>query len=164
MRVQAQDGEWGSIRIEPEGQTVRFCAEGRAVDAVWRIWGMSEGREPLLIGVPEPNGDHMVLERTLPQTFLARCGYWPELPQRYGIGPSPEEVCAPKPSETRREHSAIQQKRVGKYMVLRCAFRPDRPFALAYLFCFCRIHGTTAEVWMETKTGRPLWDPPENHP
>lgn len=161
MRVQAQDGEWGNIRIEPEGQTVRFCAEGRAVDAVWRIWGISEGKEPLLIGVPEPNGDQMVLERTMPQTFLARCGYWPELPQRYGIGASPEEVFSRKTEGKRTEYPEVQTEQVGKYTVLRCPFQPDRPFALAYLFCFCRIHSTTAEVWMETKTGRPLWDPPE---
>lgn len=161
MRVQAADGEWGSIQTEPCGQNVRFYAEGKKTDKVWRIWGILDEKEPLLIGVPEPENEHMVLRRTLSQEFLSRCGYWPSLPERYVIGESPELAFPFAERKQTKQSAAIQTETRGDYQILRCSFAPDRPFLLAYLFCFCRIHGATAEVWIETKTGRPLWNPPE---
>ncbi len=160
MRVQAAGGEWGSIQTEVCGTQIEFCAEGKAVDEVWRIWGISEGKEPLLIGVPEPSGESMVLRRRLSQAFLSCCGYWPTLPERYAIGASPEVVFVLGEAAQAEERFGIHEERVGAYRVLRCPFMAKRPFLLAYLFSFCRIHGDAAEVWIEMKSGRPQWDPP----
>ncbi len=163
MRVTAADGhKWGNIQTAREEQTVMFSAEGELRDTVWRIWGISEGKQPLLIGVPEPQGERMILKRSLSQCYLERCGYWPNLPERYVIGESPEIAFADFSRKKEDGSPELWERTYEGYRILQCFFVANRPFPLAYVFSFCRIHGQIAEVWIDTKTGRPVWDHPDD--
>ena len=135
MVIRSESGDWGTVEIQERAREVCFSVQGALTPSVWRVWGIRDGKEPLLIGVPEPSGGQMVLRRTISKSYLARCGYWPILPERYAAG----------------ERFADAGVRC-----LTCRFDPNRPFDLAYAFSVCTVKNGTATLMLDKKTGRPI--------
>lgn len=141
MVIRSESGDWGAVEIQERAREVCFSVQGALTPSVWRVWGIRDGKEPLLIGVPEPSGGKMVLRRTISKSYLARCGYWPILPERYAAG--------------ERFADADGQERTG-VRCLTCRFDPNRPFDLAYAFSVCTVKNGTATLMLDKKTGRPM--------
>ena len=141
MVIRSETGDWGTVEIQERAREVCFSVQGALTPSVWRVWGIRDGKEPLLIGVPEPSGGKMVLRRTISKSYLARCGYWPSLPERYAAG--------------ERFADADGQERTG-VRCLTCRFDPGRPFDLAYAFSVCTVKNGTATLMLDKKTGRPM--------
>ena len=141
MVIRSESGDWGAVEIQERAREVCFSVQGALTPSVWRVWGIRDGKEPLLIGVPEPSDGQMVLRRTISKSYLARCGYWPSLPERYAAG--------------ERFADADGQERTG-VRCLTCRFDPNRPFDLAYAFSVCTVKNGTATLILDKKTGRPM--------
>jgi hypothetical protein len=139
VNVWAGKTRWGTVETAEEEQDVRFTVQGERIPAVWRVWGIRKGKQPLLIGIPEPEGDCMVLRRRLSKTFLQRCGYWPALPEQYVAG----EVFEPVENERETQR-------------LTCRFDPRKEFPFAYAFAVCTVKDGVAELLVDKKTGRPI--------
>ncbi|MGN1014791.1 MAG: hypothetical protein ACI4PM_05485 [Butyricicoccus sp.] len=158
MVVTADGREWGELTTEIRTNEVAFWVHGPIVPRIWRVWGCSEGKEPILIGVPEPDGKEMMLHRSLSKQFLKNCGYWPNLPQWYVAGEQYLHGAAP---DRKASHDGITQRRWGEYLCLSCPFDPQHEFPLAYAFTVCTVREGRAEFWTNEKTGRPLIGRPE---
>ena len=141
MVIRSETGDWGTVEIQERAREVCFSVQGALTPSVWRVWGIRDGKEPLLIGVPEPSDGQMVLRRTISKSYLARCGYWPSLPERYAAGPRFADADGPPPTGVR---------------CLTCRFDPGRPFDLAYAFSVCTVKNGTATLMLDKKTGRPM--------
>ena len=161
MIVTAKGRQWGELTTEIRKNEVVFCVHGPVIPQVWRVWGGSEGKEPILIGVPEPDGEQMVLRRGLSKLFLKNCGYWPELPQWYVAGErySRETTAAQGQEIPKADEGGIIQRQCGAYRCRSCRFDPQQEFPLAYAFSVCTIREGRAELWTDEKTGRPVGRP-----
>lgn len=162
MKITARGQEWGTLTATEDSQTVLFCAEGKLVhNAVWRVWGWSEGKEPLLIGVPEPYGEYMQLKRRLTKAFLKNCGYWPKLPEKYMAGESFYPYRQNQAAADSWMREGVQESSTEEYRCLSWPYAPDRPFLYSELFALCSVSGKTASLWLDKKTGQPVWGCPE---
>ena len=141
MVIRSETGDWGTVEIQERAREVCFSVQGALTPSVWRVWGIRDGKAPLLIGGPAPLDGQMVLRRKSSKSYLARCGYWPSLPERYAAG--------------ERFADADGQERTG-VRCLTCRFDPGRPFDLAYAFSVCTVKNGTATLMLDKKTGRPM--------
>ena len=150
MIIRAGGADWGTVEISERRQEVCFSVSGGKTPSVWRVWGIRDGKEPLLIGVPEPTGDRMAIRRTISKSYMARCGYWPTLPERYVAGERffDADGAPDRSSVTERERGGVRR--------LTCRFDPRRPFDLAYAFSVCTVKDGTAQLLLDKKTGRPI--------
>lgn len=159
MDVLCGGAPWGRAEITELGGTVRFRISGPLrTDAVYRIWGRAEGREPLLLGVPEPHEDRLVLERTRSRSELALFGYGSILPEQYVLSVHEPEWNAPGRTgdelldEIIRTHR-LYCERTGEMVRIRCRFDKDTEFPLAFVFCLCRIeNGEAVLEWTQKQT------------
>ena len=150
MVIRSETGDWGTVEIQERAREVCFSVQGALTPSVWRVWGIRDGKEPLLIGVPEPSGGKMVLRRTISKSYLARCGYWPILPERYAAGERFADA------DGRTASSAVTERERADVRCLTCRFDPNRPFDLAYAFSVCTVKNGTATLMLDKKTGRPI--------
>lgn len=157
MDIQAEGRHWGTIETTETAQEVLFEVHGARIHTVWRVWGIKEGKEPLLIGIPEPGAEGMVLRRSLSKTFLQRCGYWPALPEQYVAGvqfENPNDLGRKQDSSS--DISGIAEETQGELRRLTCRFAPQEEFPLAYAFAVCTVKDGNAELILDKKTGRPV--------
>ncbi len=147
MQIQRNGKPWGSISAEEQSGGWLLCAECPQTDRVLRIWGISDGKEPLLIGIPEPQGTCLRLTKQLSRAYLRNFGY-DAPPQRYLAGESMEQAFG---QETASSDAYVRRT---------CIFSPDQPFAFAHCFAVCHIEGTTAVMYEDAKTGRLMADRP----
>lgn len=146
MDIRAGGRHWGTVETTETAQEVVFQVCGAHTSEVWRVWGVRDGKQPLLIGIPEPESGGMVLRRRLSKAFLQRCGYWPTLPEQYIAGVRFEP---PDSDETTEETQ-------GECRRLTCRFSPKEEFPLAYAFSVCTVKDGIAELRLDKKTGRPV--------
>ncbi|MGN1031622.1 MAG: hypothetical protein ACI4PQ_08470 [Butyricicoccaceae bacterium] len=150
-----QNGErWGTADVTQQNGLVRFHISGPLrTDAVYRVWGRSAGREPLLLGVAEPQGDRLVLDRARSCSELSLFGYRDVLPEEYVL--AVREPVWTLPEYTGDElidhaidihHLSVEQE--GDIVRIRCPFRRDAEFPLAFAFCLCRVvNGEAVLEW-----------------
>lgn len=142
MIITVGQKQWGTIEMQKQSTSAVFTAQCEQTDRVMRVWGISDGREPLLIGIPEPDGGCMRLKKRISAELLKNCGYWDEPPESYIAGETIEQAMG---CDTEQ-----------RYAVKKCRFCPTESFEFADRFCFCRIRGETAELLIDTDTGRPV--------
>lgn len=148
MIIRSESGDWGTVEISERAREVCFSVQGAKTPSVWRVWGIRDGKEPLLIGVPEPSGGQMVLRRTISKSYLARCGYWPVMPERYVAGERFGDADGLRDPSSAAERAGVR--------CLTCRFDPKMPFDLAYAFSVCTVKDGTAMLMLDKKTGRPI--------
>lgn len=136
---------WGTAEVTEHGTAVRFCISGPLCrDAVYRVWGRSADREPILLGVAEPDGDRLVLDRTRTRSELALFGYRDALPEEYILSVrEPEWSISERTGDECIDHAVrahhLPVEREGELLRIRCAFDKNIEFPLAVAFCLCRV-------------------------
>ena len=93
MEISRQQAPWGEMQLSQTETTVRFCAAGALpkYGEVLRVWGMRDDAQPLLIGVAQPDGDGLTIDRTMSKQYLSSLGYWPALPEQYVADTKPPQ-------------------------------------------------------------------------
>ncbi len=170
MRITRDGADWGEMQIEQDESGVQFHAAGALPQygEILRVWGMRDGAQPLLIGVAEPDGDGLSVNRSMSRQYLASLGYWPDLPQRYHAGVRPPEASESDPAPgdplieraMRTEHVTVQRQ--GDADVLSCAFARDQMFPLAFAFCCCTVRGGRAQLVWDKEKGCPRRTAPDD--
>lgn len=153
---------WGKMQIKQQGNAVHFSGSGSAQQAkygeILRIWGMRGDKAPLLIGVAQPDGTMLTVERTLSTQYLAALGYYPELPERYIAAVKPPQQTAKMTKlQELMQNSQVTAEQQENAVKLSCAFRPDAAFPFAFAFCLCHVHEQTAFLLWDEKTDRPIY-------
>ena len=165
----------GRLFFCPEGLRVRLRAErpadGRGLYKAW-LRGSRGGR--LLLGTLAPEGDRLVLRRTLSLGELERAGCWPdfwaEAPLAFPFTPDsrgegrwyceqhPERLLADPVLKQQVRGSMLCQRQAGGFR-LAVPFRTDAPIALAGLFCLAQVERWDNRphlVWRFDQDGQPL--------
>lgn len=166
MEITRDGAAWGNMEIMEHGTQVQFHASGTLprYGEILRVWGMRDGCQPLLIGVAEPDGAELVVNRTMSKQYLSSFGY-DMLPECYIAGIQP-----PTGREQNNQDplikQAIEQKEVTMQkqediLRLSCPFAADAAFPLAFIFACCTVKDGTATVLWDRKKGCPCMDSPE---
>ena len=139
--------------IPDSGSDILRCYAGR-------------GTHTLRIGLPEPIGGRLRLERHLSRETLRAAGYLKKPPEYFYLAVYPEgqgALLTGEPAESRRSNPAldgpqtgdavldallanseVQAEAAGDTIVLRCCFSSDKPFALAPAFVLCTVENGCA--------------------
>lgn len=168
MEISRDGSHWGEIQIDEAETQVRFHANGLLpkYGEILRVWGMRKGAQPLLIGVAEPAGDGLQVERTMSKQYLKSLDYWPELPEWYMAGIQP-----PKEKERVREsylhalcrNAAVTCNRTDERAVFTCRFAKDQEFPFAFAFSCCTVKDACAQLVWDEKKDCPVWTVPESY-
>ncbi|WP_394273521.1 hypothetical protein [Butyricicoccus sp.] len=171
MRISRNGEDWGEITVRTDGQQVHFHARGTLpkYGEILRVWGMRDGAQPLLIGVAEPDGDGLAVNRTMSRQYLASLGY-AELPERYFAGIRASEIPSGTHAETAQtddplvrqamQDRAVSVRREEDRDVLSCAFEKNHAFPLAFACCCCTVKSGRAQLVWDRKKGCPVWTAP----
>ena len=162
----------GTILWVPDAYGVQIeldCAMPDDGEKLLRCYGKTDGA-PLLIGLPEPVHGRLRLKRHLSRETLKAAGCDHAPPLRFYLSDSPQPPAA-QPEEQPVLESAqaqeephvrtgdevldrlldsgtVQGEDEGASVMLRCAFAPDQPFALAPAFVLCTVeNGHAALRW-----------------
>lgn len=162
----------GTILWVPDAygvQTELDCAMPDDGEKLLRCYGKTDGA-PLLIGLPEPVHGRLRLKRHLSRETLKAAGCDHAPPLRFYLSDSPQPPAA-QPEEqpvlesaqaqeephvrtgdevldSLLDSGAVQGEDEGASVLLRCAFAPDQPFALAPAFVLCTVeNGHAALRW-----------------
>lgn len=161
MQVVRDGRPWGEIEVQPQQDAVRFHATGALpkYGEILRVWGCGQGRAPLLIGVAEPDGERLAVDRTLSKQFLASLDYWPNLPEHYyaGVAPPAEEPSMSPLLRRVLRQDGVKKQQDGDFFTLSCTFSADRAFPLAFAFCCCSVQDGRAALRWDIKKGCPVW-------
>lgn len=168
MDIIKDEVKWGEMQTEQDGNRVMFHAAGALpkYGEILRVWGMRDGHQPLLIGVAEPDGDQLAVNRSMTKQYLASFGYWPNLPQQYYAGIYPPKiqnkpaVRDPLIERVMRDKEVDVQKKAD-IDILSCRFAGDCAFPLAFAACCCTVYGDRAQLIWDRKKGCPVWTAPE---
>lgn len=149
IEVRKDGMPWGTADITKQGDRVQFYITGPLyTDAVYRVWGRSKEREPILLGVAEPNGQKLVLDRTRTRHELSLFGYC-DVPEEYILSVhEPEWNCFTDTGEELLD-AAIQKyhlpvKQDGEIYRITCPFEKNVEFPLAFACCLCSVSQNTA--------------------
>ena len=132
-----------------------------------RVWGIRDGAQPLLIGVAQPDGDGLTIDRTMSKQYLSSLGYWPALPEQYVADTQPPQKraffshdacfrCALREPEIEIQDDAA-------YMIVSCCFSPQKKFIFSGIFSFCRIENGKAMLIWDKKRDCPVWTVPKEN-
>ena len=166
MEITRDGKSWGTMEILENGAQVQFHATGALPQygEILRVWGTREGCQPLLIGVAEPEGTGLTVNRTMSKQYLASLGY-DALPEQYIAGVQPPKR---KPQthgdpliEQASRQKGITVVRQADVLSLSCPFAVDAAFPLAFIFSCCTVRDGTATVRWDSKKGCPCVDSPE---
>ena len=162
----------GTILWVPDVYGVQIeldCAMPDDGEKLLRCYGETDGT-PLLIGLPEPVHGRLRLKRHLSRETLKAAGCDHAPPLRFYLSDSPQPPAA-QPEEqpvlesaqaqeephvrtgdevldSLLDSGAVQGEDEGASVLLRCAFAPDQPFALAPAFVLCTVeNGHAALRW-----------------
>ena len=145
------------------------CAMLDDGEKLLRCYGETDGT-PLLIGLPEPVHGRLRLKRHLSRETLKAAGCDHAPPLRFYLSDStqppaaqPEEQPVLESAQAQEEphvrtgdevldrlldSGTVQGEDEGASVLLRCAFAPDQPFALAPAFVLCTVeNGHAALRW-----------------
>lgn len=170
MRISRDGADWGEMQVEQDGQQVHFHASGALpkYGEILRVWGLRSGAQPLLIGVAEPDGGGLTIDRAMSRQYLTSLGYWPELPERYcaGVRPPTAQGDVGKNTADALIAHAMREKEVNVQRrtdvdVLSCAFDKDRAFPLVFAGCCCTVCEGRAQLIWDKKKGCPVRTAPE---
>lgn len=164
MEISRDGMRWGDMQItQQENQVVfRACGSLPKYGEILRVWGIRQGAQPLLIGVAEPDGDQLKIERTLTQQYLHSLGYWPALPEQYVAGTHP-----PQPDIRDRhirqllQDTEVSVRREQGRMIFSCRFARDCAFPFAFIFGFCTVKDAHAQLVWDEKRDCPVWTVPQ---
>ncbi len=162
----------GTILWVPDAYGVQIeldCAMLDDGEKLLRCYGETDGT-PLLIGLPEPVHGRLRLKRHLSRETLKAAGCDHAPPLRFYLSDStqppaaqPEEQPVLESAQAQEEphvrtgdevldrlldSGTVQGEDEGASVLLRCAFAPDQPFALAPAFVLCTVeNGHAALRW-----------------
>ena len=162
----------GTILWVPDVYGVQIeldCAMPDDGEKLLRCYGETDGT-PLLIGLPEPVHGRLRLKRHLSRETLKAAGCDHAPPLRFYLSDSsqppaaqPEEQPVLESAQAQEEphvrtgdevldrlldSGTVQGEDEGASVLLRCAFAPDQPFALAPAFVLCTVeNGHAALRW-----------------
>lgn len=169
MEISRQQAHWGEMQLSQTETAVRFCAAGALpkYGEVLRVWGIRDGAQPLLIGVAQPDGDGLTIDRTMSKQYLSSLGYWPALPEQYVADTQPPQKrvffshdacfrCVLRESEIEIQDDAA-------YMMVSCCFSPQKKFIFSGIFSFCRIKNGRALLIWDKKRDCPVWTVPKEN-
>ncbi|MCD8354959.1 MAG: hypothetical protein LUE11_00070 [Clostridia bacterium] len=168
MEISRDGAHWGQMQVNQENNQVHFHASGELpkYGEILRVWGMRDGAQPLLIGVAEPAGEGLQVERTLTKQYLESLGYWPELPKSYVAG-----ICPPAFEQRPDFHDrfikqllhndAVTLNREAGMSVFTCKFAPECEFPFAFIFSCCTVKNACAKLIWDEKKDCPVWTVPE---
>lgn len=166
MEITRDGAAWGTMEVEEHGTQIQFHASGTLprYGEILRVWGMREGCQPLLIGVAEPDGAGLVVDRAMSRQYLSSLGY-DALPDFYTAGTQPpkagqQEIRDPLIEQAIKQKTVMMQKQAD-ILRLSCPFAPDVAFPLAFIFGCCTVKDGTATVIWDRKKGCPCMDSPE---
>ncbi|WP_432618190.1 hypothetical protein [Butyricicoccus sp.] len=167
MEISRQQAHWGEMQLTQTAAQVRFRAAGALPQygEILRVWGMRADAQPLLIGVAEPDGDHLAIDRTMSKQYLSSLGYWPHLPEQYIADTQPPKGQNFVSQDTyfrqllRQEEVQIQEQ--AEYILASCAFSPQKEFAFSGIFSFCRVEDGKAQLIWDKKRDCPVWTVPK---
>ena len=133
---------------------------------ILRVYAETEGAAPLYVGLPEPQGGRLRLERRLSAETLRQAGWTGREPQRVYLAEKPETTphAASEKRALRTEppltgdavldalikEGAVCAERMENALRLSCPFSPQEPFALAPAFVLCRVE--QGEAVLDWKT------------
>lgn len=158
----------GTLAWIPDAYGVQIeldCAQPDAGAALLRCYGETDGGA-LRIGLPAPQSGRLRLSRHLSRESLRAAGCAQTLPKRFYLSEHPEPVRSSEPEEVQNppeaggtavrtgdtvldgllDSGAVQAEADGASLVLRCAFSPGEPFALAPAFVLCTVENGTATL------------------
>lgn len=165
MEITRDGAAWGTMEIKEHGTQVQFHASGTLprYGEILRVWGMREGCQPLLIGVAEPDGAGLVIDRTMSRQYLSSLGY-DALPDFYTAGTQPpkagqQHICDPL-IEQAMTREGITMQTQENMLRLSCSFTGDAAFPLAFIFACCTVKDGIATVIWDRKKGLPLCGQP----
>ena len=162
--VNYTDGPVGWLDWQPDPFGVQVtvdCEIPSGAPPLLRCWGKTGG-EPLLVGLPAPEGGRLRLHRHLSRETLKGAGCAAQPPSAFYLSERPQQAVQPAPSETAvptadaaiqtgdavldtlLREGTVRTERYAEGVRLRCPFAPDRPFALAPAFVLCRVEGEEA--------------------
>ncbi len=173
----------GTILWVPDAYGVQIeldCAMPDDREKLLRCYGETDGT-PLLIGLPEPVHGRLRLKRHLSRETLKAAGCDHALPLRFYLSDSPQPPAAQpeaQPAPPRApENTPVQEQPAvrtgdevldrlldsgtvqgedeGASVLLRCAFAPDQPFALAPAFVLCTVENGHAALRWTKKDAAP---------
>lgn len=172
QRMEMRGG--GSLTLRRDGPRVRLEAE-RPADGrgLYKVWLHGDRGGKFLLGTLAPEGERLVLRRSLSVGELERAGCWPqfwvEAPLAFPFrssGPGREGwYCEQHPERLLADPVLKGQikgpmlcKKGEEGFQLAAPFRPDRPAVLTALLCLARVErwdGTAHLVWSFDGAGRP---------
>lgn len=168
MEISRDGMHWGEMQITQQQKQVIFRASGSLpkYGEILRVWGTRQGAQPLLIGVAEPSGDGLKIERTLTKQYLHSLGYWPMLPEHYTAGVYPPE--AERQPDFRDKHirqllqnHTVSVRREHNRAFFSCQFASDCEFPFAFIFSCCTVKNSRAQLIWDEKKDCPVWTVPE---
>ncbi len=166
MQITRDGSVWGRMQVTEQGTQVQFHATGTLPQygEILRVWGMRDGCQPLLIGVAEPAGAGLTVDRTMSRQYLSSLGY-DMLPEYYTAGIQPprtenQSVRDPLLVQAMQQESVTMRKREDM-LSLSCPFSADTAFPLAFIFSCCTVKNGTATLLWDRKKGCPCIDSPD---
>ena len=165
---------WKSVDSKRIGERCSFRRQKQPFDFArpvrcrnTRVWGIRDGAQPLLIGVAQPDGDGLTIDRTMSKQYLSSLGYWPALPEQYVADTQPPQKrvffshdacfrCVLRESEIEIQDDAA-------YMMVSCCFSPQKKFIFSGIFSFCRIENGRARLIWDKKRDCPVWTVPKEN-
>lgn len=152
---------WGTMQITEHANAVSFSGTGSTekigYGEILRVWGMRDGKAPLLIGVAEPNGTKLCIERTMSKQYLKNLGYYPALPEHYLADSKPPQTKSQQQTQLNKllQQGNITAQEQENTVKLSCPFDAQTEFPLAFAFCLCHVENKTAYLLWDKKTDRP---------
>lgn len=159
MNILRGNDVWGTMQVTAQANAVSFSGKGSDdtnYGEVLRVWGIRDGKAPLLIGVAEPNGERLCVKRTMSTQYLTDLGYYPALPEQYIADTKPPQKQTILQIMLQNQQIMSEQQQENT-ILLSCAFHADAEFPLAFAFCLCRVKHNTAYLLWDKKTDRPVW-------
>ena len=162
LKIMQGETEWGTMTLSENTSSIRFSGQSVSFPAygvILRVWGISAGKAPLLIGVAEPADSHLAINRTMSKQYLTDLGYYPNLPESYYAGAEPPQIYQESKSRTLEAllcSERIQAEETQSYVLLQCPFDQTEEFALAFAFCMCTLRDGCAILVWEKETDRPI--------
>lgn len=167
MEISRQQIHWGEMQLTQTATQVRFRGAGALPQygEVLRVWGTRADAQPLLIGVAEPDGDCLAIDRTISKQYLASVGYWPHLPEQYMADTQPPKGQAFVSRDAcfcqLLRQKEVQMQEQPMYIIASCAFSPQKEFVFSGVFSFCRVEDGRAQLIWDKKRDCPVWTVPK---
>ncbi|MCI8422560.1 MAG: hypothetical protein HFF50_03360 [Lawsonibacter sp.] len=161
----------GRLLLRQEGPRVRAEAV-RPADGqgLYKAWLLGRDGARYLLGTLAPEGNRLVLRRSLSLGELERAGCWPpegaEAPLAFPFQTWERWHCERSPERLVRDpllrphlRQPLLCRRGQEGFCLAAPFRPECPVPLVPLFCLARVErleGRPHLVWRFDREGRPL--------